>query len=122
MTPSRAILGGVRAAIGLSSLLAPDTTMRAFGIDPERSNRFVGRLFGSRELVLGGALLAAPPTAVAPIATLGAAIDAVDCVAGFDEVRRGNLSTQAILLGPVGVMLFVALGAYVAREAASAPA
>ena len=96
--------------------------MRAFGIDPERSNRFVGRLFGSRELTLGASLLAAPLTAVAPLASLGAAIDAVDCVAGFDEARRGNLSTQATLLGPVGVLLFVALGAYVAREASSQPA
>ena len=95
--------------------------MRVFGIDPERSDRFVGRLFGARELALAGALLAAPASAVAPVAALGAAVDAVDSVAGFDERRRGNLSTRATILGPVGALLFVALGVLVAREA-SAPA
>ena len=38
-------------------------------------------------------------------------------VAGFDEARRGNLSTRAIILGPVGALGFAALGALVARDA-----
>ena len=106
--------------IGIGAWTAPDLTMRLFGIDPEQSDRFVGRMFASRELALAGALLAAPPSAVAPVAALGAAVDAVDVVAGLDERRRGNLSTQATILGPVAVLLFVALGVHVAREASAA--
>lgn len=119
MTPARALLGFTRALIGIGSWVAPDTTVRLFGIDPKRSDRFVGRLFGARELALAGALLAAPPAAVAPVAAGGVAIDAVDAVAGFDERRRGNLSAQATLLGPVGALLFVGLGIQVLREASA---
>jgi hypothetical protein len=108
-----------RALIGIGAWVAPDLTVRAFGMDPDRSDRFVGRLFGAREMALAGALLAAPASAVAPVAAVGAAVDAVDAVAGFDERRRGNLSTQATILGPAGALLFSAIGVLVAREALS---
>ncbi len=121
MTPTRILLGATRALIGIGTWLAPDETMRLFGIDPARADRFVARLFGARELALAGALLAAPSPALARVATLGATIDAVDAIAGFDERRRGTLSVQATMLGPVGALLFVALGVMVAREA-SVPA
>lgn len=120
MTPARAFLGIFRLLIGVSAWFAPDLTVRFFGIDPDRSDRFIGRLFGSREFTLAAALLTAPPQSVATVAAVGAAVDTVDAIAGFDEMRRGNLSTQAILLGPVGVSFVAALGVYVAREAAAA--
>lgn len=119
MTPARKVLGVTRALIGITAWVAPDLTMRLFGIDPKRSDRFVGRLFASRELALAGALLAAPASGAAPVAALGAAIDTVDSIAGFDELRRGNMSTQATILGPVAVLLFAALGFHVARDAAT---
>jgi hypothetical protein len=119
MTPARTFLGVTRALIGITAWIAPDLTVRLFGMDPERSDRFVGRLFGARELALAGALLVAPPAALAPVAALGAAVDAVDSIAGFDERRRGNLSTRATILGPVGALLFVALGVRVARQASA---
>ena len=122
MTPARLSLGLSRLLIGLGAWIAPDLTVRAFGMDPERSDRFVGRLFGAREMALAGTLLAAPASAVAPVAAVGALVDTIDSVAGFDERRRGNLSTQATILGPVGALLFVALGIHVAREAATADA
>lgn len=117
MGPARTFLGITRALIGIGSWIAPDRTARLFGIDPERSDRFITRLFGARELALAGALLAAPPSSLPAVAATGAAIDAVDAVAGFSERRRGNLSLQATILGPVGAVLFAALGALVAREA-----
>jgi len=119
MTPARTFLGVTRACIGIGAWVAPDLTIRVFGMDPALSNRFVGRLFGARELALALALLVAPPAAVAPVAALGAAVDSVDAVGGFDERRRGNLSTQATILGPAGAVLFAALGVLVAREAAA---
>ena len=120
MTPARKFLGVTRALIGVTAWVAPDLTMRIFGIDPERSDRFVGRLFGSRELALAGALLVAPASAAAPVAALGATIDTVDSIAGFDELRRGNMSAQATILGPVAVLLFAALGVHVARQVPAA--
>ena len=117
MTSARMVLGVTRALVGLGSWLAPDTSARLFGLDP--ANRWVGRLFGSRELALAGALLAAPPEAVAPVAAMGVAVDALDVVSGLDERRRGQLSTQALILGPVGAMLFIALGIVAGREAAT---
>jgi len=117
MNPVRTFLGVTRAFIGIGSWVAPDQTMRLFGIDPDGADRFVGRLFGARELALAAALLAAPASAVAPVAAIGAAVDTVDSIAGFDEYRRGNMSTQATILGPVGALLFVALGLLVARQA-----
>lgn len=118
MTPVRLFLGVTRLSIGIGAWLAPDLTVRVFGMDPDRSNRFVGRLFGAREMALAVTLLGAPAGAVAPVAAVGAAVDAVDAVAGFDEARRGNLSARAIILGPVGAVLFATLGALVARRAA----
>ena len=120
MTTARTFLGGTRAMIGLGSWIAPDLTMRVFGIDPHHADRFIGRLFGARELALAASLLAAPASALAPVAALGAAVDTIDSIAGFDEARRGNMTTQATILGPLGALLFVALGIAVARDAAAA--
>ncbi len=120
MTPARTVLGVTRALIGIGAWTAPDLTVRVFGMDPEQSDRFVGRLFGSREFALAAALLAAPPSLVAPAALAGAAVDAADSIAGFDEWRRGNLSAQAAILGPIGAIGFAALGIVVARQAAAA--
>ena len=119
MTPARTFLGVTRLCIGIGAWIAPDLTTRLFGMDPASSNRFIGRLFGARELALAAALLAAPPAALAPVAAIGAAVDSIDAVGGFDERRRGNLGTRATLLGPVGAVLFAALGVLVAREAAA---
>jgi hypothetical protein len=116
MTP-RTVLATSRAMIGLGAWLAPDTTVALFGLDPDRSNRFVGRLFGARELALALSLLAAPGPALGGVAMVGAAVDSIDAVAGFDERRRGNLGTRATLLGPVGAVGFAALGVLVARRA-----
>lgn len=116
MTGLRLALGVSRALIGLGAWLAPDLTVKFFGIDPSQSDRFVGRLFGARELALAGVLLAAPSSSVARVATIGAAVDALDSISGLDERRRGNLSTRATLLGPIGALLFVTMGLLVARE------
>lgn len=117
--PARSILGVTRALVGLGAWFAPDHTVRLFGMDPDHSDRFVGRLFAARELALAATLLAAPRPALAHVATIGAAVDLTDAIAGFDERRRGNLSTRATILGPVGALGFAALGAIVARDAAS---
>lgn len=120
MSPARTFLGISRALIGIGAWTAPDFTTRLFGIDPRRSDRFVARLFGARELALAGSLLAAPPAALPQVAMIGAIVDTVDSVGGFAEVKRGNLSTQATILGPIGAIGFAALGFIVARQASAA--
>lgn len=118
MDTPRAILGFGRAAIGIGGWLAPELTARAFGIRPEESDRFITRLFACREMVLAGAVLAAPDsTQLARAARVGGVVDAIDSAAGLDEWRRGNLSKQALLMGPVGVLGLSALGFYVAFRA-----
>lgn len=117
--PARSILGVTRALVGLGAWFAPDHTVRLFGLDPEHSDRFVGRLFAARELALALTLLAAPRPARAHVAAVGAAVDLTDAIAGFDERRRGNLSVRATILGPVGALGFAVLGVIAAREAES---
>jgi hypothetical protein len=120
MPSTRTILGAGRTAIGLGAWLAPDSTARVFGIDPERSDRFIARLFGVRDAALGAALLAAPAPAVKPLAAVGTAIDALDAVAGFDEHRRGTLSPTTAVLGPGAAVAFAVLGLLVLRDARGA--
>ncbi len=117
MDAKRIFLGATRAAIGLGGWLAPDLTARAFGIDPERSDRFVTRLFAARELALAGALLTASPKHLPAVAAIGAAVDTADAIGGLDEARRGNVSTFTFVSGVLGAVLFAALGARIAQEA-----
>jgi hypothetical protein len=116
MGPARTFLGITRALIGIGSWIAPDRTARLFGIDPERSDRFITRLFGARELALAGALLAAPPSSLPAVAATGAAIDAVDARAGVSERRRGHHARQGTHQGPVGAGGVGARGPQGARE------
>ena len=83
MTPARTVLGATRALIGIGAWTAPDLTVRVFGMDPDQSDRFVGRLFGSREFTLAASLLAAPPALLAPVALIGAAVDTADADGGL---------------------------------------
>ena len=91
---ARTVLGVSRALVGLGAWFAPDVTVRLFGMDPARSDRFVGRLFGAREIALAGSLLATPGAALGPVASIGAAIDLADAVSGFDERRREPLAAR----------------------------
>lgn len=119
MTTTRKLLGGTRALIGLSGWIAPDLAARAFGIDPNRGDRFITRLFASRELALSLALLTAPPAHLRAIAGAGALIDTADAVAGLGERGRGGMSTYTFVSGVVGAAAFAAMGAKVAHEAQS---
>lgn len=113
--PERTTLVVARGAIGLAAWFAPTLTAKIFGIGT--TDRFVTRLFGARELVLAAGLLATPEAHVREVAAIGAVVDAVDAVAGFDERRRGNLGLRATILGPVGAIGFAALGGLVAVRA-----
>ena len=118
LTP-RTVLAA-RLGVGAIALLAPGAAARVFGIDPVRYDAFVARLFGSREVALDVALLAADGAQVRQAALIGAAVDGVDVVSAAVEVRRGNLSTYGAIVGGGGAALFAALGLLAARESALA--
>ena len=119
MGTTRTILGASRALVGLSAWAAPDTAVKAFGIDPAKSDRFIGRLFGARDLALGVSLLAADAKHLRAAAGVAVVIDTVDTIAGLDEYRRGNLSTWALVSGVGGAAVFAVLGVLVLREEAA---
>lgn len=120
METKRMFLGGTRALIGIGTWFAPELTGRAFGFQLARNDRFIGRLFAARELALAATLLAASPNQLPAVAAVGAAVDAADAIAGLDETRRGNVSKLTFFSGVTGAMLFAAIGAWIAREAADA--
>lgn len=114
------LLGATRAAVGLSALVAPAWAARAAGMDPDRSTGFMTRLFGSRDLLLGGWLFTAPPSEARTAAAIGVAIDAIDVVSSSVEWRSGRLSTWGTVFGGGGAAAFVVLGVLTARGAARA--
>lgn len=116
---SRHLLGGLRLAVGLVSLSSPRLAARAFGIDAEASD-WITRLFGSRELALAAALLAAPDDQVPAVARIGAVIDAADVASSITEFARGRMSVYSLVSGGGGAALFALLGADAARRASPA--
>lgn len=120
MGHTRTFLGASRALVGLSAWAAPDVAVKAFGLDPARSDRFVTRLFGARDLALGVSLLAADARHLRAAAGVAVVIDTVDTIAGLDEHRRGNLSTWALISGAGGAAMFAVLGLLVLREEGAA--
>ncbi len=120
METKRLFLGGTRALIGIGAWIAPELSGRAFGFQLASNDRFIARLFAARELALATSLLAASPDRLPAVAAVGAAVDTADAIAGLDEARRGNVSKLTFVSGVLGAMLFAAVGARVAQEAAEA--
>jgi hypothetical protein len=114
---ARTTLGVMRAMVGVVSLIAPSTSARIFGVTPEPGTAWITRLFGSRELVLAAALLAAPAEHVAPMAAAGAGIDALDAASSVVELARGRISTYTFVSGGCGAVVFALLGLAAMRGA-----
>lgn len=94
--PGRVMLG-VRFACGAASWFAPKSTMRLLGMEPDRAPEtiYVGRLFGTRDAVLGAGLLAARGEARRRWWLLGIACDVSDALAGIVGARRNQLPKNA---------------------------
>ena len=118
--PARMTLGVMRSIVGGVSLTAPYAAARLFGVPSDQSAAWITRLFGSRELVLAAALLAAPPEQVASVAALGAGIDGLDVVSSAVELARGRISTYTFVSGGCGAIVFTVLGLATMRAAAPA--
>ena len=90
---ARRVFGVSRMAAGGFTWLAPRASGHTFGLGDIGSDSraaLVARLFGSRDLLLGAAVVAAnEPEAVQSALALGVAVDVLDVVATVLGVRRG---------------------------------
>ena len=93
-----------RIAIGAGALLAPELTMKVFGLDGENNPQlpYMGRMFGSREVAVGVATLLAKGEARRNWIIAGMAIDLADAAAAILATQSGSLSKGrgALLTAP----------------------
>jgi len=107
------MFGCTRMVVGATTWITPLTAGRIFGLgDVANDNRaaLVARLYGSRDLVLGGAVVAATDAEAARSAlALGVAVDLLDVVASVFGARRGVSKLGAWFVGG-GAAVFAACG------------
>jgi hypothetical protein len=96
-----------RAALGAAAYLAPRTTGRALGIDPDANpaSPYLARVFGARDVALGVGGLALPPEQRTVYLRLLAGIDAADLVSALLGGRAGHLRpASAAMLAAAAVL------------------
>ena len=108
----RALLGA-RAALGLSTLLAPRLAGKAFFLDPEDNPQLpvIGRMWGIRNLSLAAGMYGATGASRAQWWRLQPVVDLLDFVVIAQEWRRGAVPGPAAGLMGGTALLATALGA-----------
>lgn len=114
LTRYSAIMLGERVLVGGAAALAPGVLLQAFGIDATEDSptlRYFARLFGIRNAVMGVLLwqVRDNPRALARMATLNAATEALDAVAAAVPLATGKTKPQAAA-GAIGASLTVGAG------------
>jgi hypothetical protein len=97
-----------RIAVGTVSLVSPSLAAKLFLIDARANPQlpYITRMFGSREIALGGLTLASSGAARNRLVQVGIAIDGTDALIGLVGAASGRVSKKA------GIMLaLVAAGA-----------
>ncbi len=89
-------LSVARIGIGAAAVAAPELAFRSFMLDPQRNpqHHLVTRMFGSREIALGVATLAAVRSGRRGWVLAGIAIDSADAVAGYLSGASGTVSKK----------------------------
>lgn len=110
-----------RIAIGLLSYSSPALGARLFRLDAAGNPQapYLSRMFGSREVALGAAVLATSGTARRNIVLAGIAVDTADAAAGYLAGRDGYVSkpTSAFLTAPaVAAVAAGVAGLWLSRE------
>ena len=97
-------LAAARVAIGGVALAAPALGTRLFRLDPEANPQlpYMTQLFGSREIVLGAAVLLTRGTTRRNLIVAGIAVDAADAAAAWfaGEARAVDRQTAMALTAP----------------------
>lgn len=95
-----------RIVIGICAYVAPELTAKIFGLSAADNPHlpYMSRLFGARELAVGGLTLAARGTTRRNLTVIGMAIDAADATTGALELRarRVPVTAGAMLLAVAG--------------------
>jgi len=104
-----------RIVIGLTALVSPDAAAKLFRLDAARNPQlaYMSRLFGSREVVLGGITLLATGTTRRKLVAVGMAVDAADGFAGYDAMRAGLVGRSTglgLTIPAVGAVVAGAIG------------
>jgi hypothetical protein len=112
-TPTGRALLGARAALGLSTLLAPRLAGQAFFLDPEENPQLpvIGRMWGIRNLSLAAGMYGASGPSRAQWWRLQPAIDVLDFLVIAAEWRRGAVPARSAALMGGTALLATALGA-----------
>lgn len=116
------MFGAARMAVGAVSWVSPRLSARIFGTDPDAADPIIMQLFGVRDFAIGLLTATAPAGQRAQVLKIGAAIDAVDTVAGARQLRAGTLSTRGKILTFGGAASFAAIGAAFLAADPDAPA
>ena len=112
-------IGALRVLIGSTTWIAPQQSVRFFGLDSASSpvsenSQSIARLFGVREFALGVSLLGLvgnnDPAVLQTIVKLGIIIDAVDLAAFLIAYQKGHIAERGLLLSGAGAAVFAAIG------------
>ncbi|GEM_PF-2616538 len=115
----RALVGhlAIRVVLGLAGWLSPTGAARLVGLDPQRETAvgWTGRLYATRELVIGGAIATAGAEARPGLLHWASAMNVADAVVLGAAGLRGRLPAAAAV--PSVALALVSAG--LARRAAS---
>jgi hypothetical protein len=97
-----------RIAVGTVALLSPGLAAKMFLLDgaANRSLPYMTRMFGSREIALGGLTLTSSGEARRRLVQVGVAVDGADAFTGIAAAASGAVSKKAGI-----VLALVAAGA-----------
>ncbi len=89
-----------RIGVGVISLLSPGLATKLFLLDKRANPQlpYVTRLFGSREIALGGITLASSGAARERLVEVGIAVDSADVLTGVAAAASGAVPKKAGLM------------------------
>jgi hypothetical protein len=105
-------IAALRIGVGAVAWLTPNLAARLFGLDPAGNPQapYLGRLFGIRDVALGGGTLIAEGEARRSWLAAGLACDVADTAAALLGRRAGYLSAPVAFLLAAPALSGVALG------------
>ena len=85
-----------RVTVGLLALVSPRRVEKLLGLDPRINPQMspLTRMFGAREVALGGLTLATSGDARERLIQVGVAVDGIDLVAGLAAATSGAMSKK----------------------------
>lgn len=111
-------LVGLRLAVGAGAWLLPETTGSLFGIPAARNPGapFLARLFGVRDVALGGLLATSKGATRTRLLQVGVAVDASDSVAAVVAGASRQLPAAGAALSALTAAAAAALGVVALRD------